>query len=77
MSQTANLGLQLTGTSAEEKSMLFETWRQQINGPDANSNMNLIDKAFGNLNAAVGNGMFKLGYNSNDGGLDITINIEG
>lgn len=74
MSQTANLGLQLTGTSAEEKSMLFETWRQQINGPDPSSNMNIIDHAFGELKASAGNGMIKLAYNAGDGGLDITIN---
>lgn len=44
-STTPNLRLALTGVSGEDKNMLFETWRTQMSGEDATSNMQIIDAA--------------------------------
>lgn len=70
MSQTTNLGLPLTGTSSSDTSMLFLVWRQLINGEDATSGFNKIDKAIGDLINSMGGLAFTI--NSVDGGLDIT-----
>lgn len=48
-STTTNLNLKLLGTSLEDKAMLFEEWRQNINGETQNSNMEIIDQAFQSL----------------------------
>lgn len=52
MSKTTNLGLELTGTSSEDTSQSFLTWRQKINGESSDSNMNKIDAAVGDLKSA-------------------------
>lgn len=44
-STTQHLRLALTGTSSEDKNILFETWRTQMSGEDATSNMQIIDAA--------------------------------
>lgn len=54
MSKTTNLGLELTGTSSEDTSQSFLTWRQKINGESSDSNMNKIDAAVGDLKSAFG-----------------------
>lgn len=46
-SRTANLGLHIT--PAEDKTELFIDWRSKINGNTSDSNVNIIDKAFGEL----------------------------
>ena len=53
MSKTTNLGLELTGTSSEDTSQSFLTWRQKINGESSDSNMNKIDAAVGDLKSAI------------------------
>lgn len=52
MSKTTNLDLELTGTSSEDTSQSFLTWRQKINGESSDSNMNKIDAAVGELKSA-------------------------
>ena len=49
MTTTTNLGLSLISDSAEDKSMLFSTWRAKIAGTGDSSNMNIIDDAFGQV----------------------------
>ena len=49
MSKTANLRLELTGTSSADTSQSFLTWRQKINGEGSDSNMQIIDSAFGRI----------------------------
>lgn len=46
-SKTQNLGLTLTGTTQSDVYRSFKEWRQLINGENCNSNMELIDNAFG------------------------------
>ena len=52
-STTTYLGLKLLGTSQEDKAQLFEDWRQDINGENEGSNMQLIDAAFHELDERV------------------------
>ena len=54
-STTPNLHLKLLGTSQEDKEELFERWRQDINGESGDSNMQLIDRALGELSEAITN----------------------
>jgi len=54
-STTENLGLKLLGTSQADKEQMFEEWRQDINGESGDSNMQLIDRAFGELSEAITN----------------------
>lgn len=48
-STTTNLGLKLLGTSLVDKEMYFEEWRQTVNGETDDSNMQIIDDAYGDL----------------------------
>ena len=48
-STTTNLKLKLLGTSLVDKETFFEEWRQDINGESNNSNMKIIDSAYGFL----------------------------
>lgn len=48
-STTTNLNLQLLGTSSSDKATLFEDWRQTINGEATTSNMQIIDRAYGEM----------------------------
>ena len=54
MSKSANLQLELTGTSSADTSQSFATWRQKINGDAPDSNMNIIDAAVKDLQDRVG-----------------------
>lgn len=54
MSKSANLQLELTGTSSADTSQSFATWRQKINGEASDSNMNIIDAAVKDLQDRVG-----------------------
>lgn len=49
-STTTNLKLKLTGTSDADNAKKFGEWRQEINGETGGSNMEIIDREFGNLN---------------------------
>lgn len=49
MTTTPNLGLHVISESAADKAMLFSTWRSKIAGPGDDSNMQIIDKAFGSV----------------------------
>lgn len=49
MTETANLGLHVISDSAADKAMLFSTWRAKVAGTDSDSNMQIIDRAFGNV----------------------------
>ena len=48
-STTANLHLKLLGTSLQDKETYFEVWRQTLNGEMDDSNMQLIDAAYGDM----------------------------
>ena len=50
---TTNLHLKLLGTTSDDKAVLFEDWRQDINGEGSTSNMQIIDAAYGQLADAV------------------------
>lgn len=47
--RTTNLNLKLLGVSESDKATLFEDWRQDINGEGNASNMQIIDRAYGQL----------------------------
>ena len=55
MEQTTNLGLNLISESAEDKSMLFSQWRKLVAGVVADSNMKIIDSAYGDINNRLNN----------------------
>lgn len=44
-STTAYLGLKLHGTTSADRATLFEDWRQDMNGTQSSSNMQIIDRA--------------------------------
>ena len=48
-STTTNLGLHLLGASLLDKETYFEAWRQTVNGEMDDSNMNIIDDAYGEM----------------------------
>ena len=51
MIETENLGLTLITESAEDEEMLFSDWRMKIAGDGDDSNMKILDEAFGTLDA--------------------------
>lgn len=65
-STTPTLRLVLTGTSEEDKNILFETWRSQMSGEDGASNMQIIDQAIAEdrarITAIEENGVLADGY---------------
>ena len=52
-STTPNLGLKLLGSSVADKEKLFQAWRLDIAGENNQSNMEIIDEAFGDLDDAI------------------------
>ena len=48
-STTTNLGLHLLGNSLQDKETYFEQWRLTLNGETDNSNMQIIDDAYGEM----------------------------
>lgn len=48
-STTTNLGLHLLGNSVQDKETYFEDWRLALNGETDNSNMQIIDDAYGEM----------------------------
>lgn len=70
MSLTTNLRLVLTG--ADEVSMTFLEWRTLMNGTDVNSNMELIDKAIGELIASNEGKADGFSFNPDTGILSLT-----
>lgn len=65
-STTPTLQLVLTGTSEEDKNILFETWRSQMSGEGVVSNMQIIDEAIADdrrrITAIEENGVLADGY---------------
>lgn len=49
MSTSTYLGLKLTDTTASESNQTFLDWRTNMNGIGPGSNMNIIDKAYGEM----------------------------
>ena len=77
-STTTNLGLKLLGTSLADKETYFQEWRQDINGEDNDSNMNIIDRAYKELSDdidALDEGAVKeIAYDANGKKITKTIN---
>ena len=49
MTQTTNLGLNIISDSAADKAMLFSEWRSKVAGTGSDSNMKIIDAAYGDM----------------------------
>ena len=52
MDKTKHLGLSLNGSTEQDMKTTFSTWRKTINGETDDSNMNIIDRAVGDLRTA-------------------------
>lgn len=72
MSVTPYLGLALNGDTDTDKQMTFNAWRKSMNGTSGGSNMNLIDKAYGDMLAMFGGMAFAI--DQTDNGVNIIYN---
>lgn len=77
-STTPNLKLKLLGTSLADKETYFEEWRQDISGETGSSNMQLIDKAVGDIAEDIDNmktsDVTDVEYDQNTNKLKKTVN---